>query len=225
VKPRVIVHNSVSIDGSYVNFDANLELHYRIVLQCKADIHLIGSTTAKTGFEHIIPPEESRDYMKPDKGADLPLWVIIDSKGILEGMLHVMRRFEYCRDVVLLITRHTPDRYIQYLEERQYDYYTVGDKHVDLHAALELLNGKYNAETVITDCGAILTNVLLNENLVDEVSLLIHPFIVGETSKNLFTGAHLKHFHLEKTERIDDQYIWVVYTAGTDNTSSSSTDE
>ena len=49
--PKIIIHNSISIDGSLTNFDVNMGLHYQIAGNYKPDSHLICSNTAKTGIE------------------------------------------------------------------------------------------------------------------------------------------------------------------------------
>jgi 2,5-diamino-6-(ribosylamino)-4(3H)-pyrimidinone 5'-phosphate reductase len=49
--PKVIVHNSISLDGSLTNFEPNMELHYQIAGSYKPDANLIGSNTVKTGLK------------------------------------------------------------------------------------------------------------------------------------------------------------------------------
>ena len=95
--PNVVVHNSVSLDGSLTNFEVNMSLHYEIAGRYKPDAHLIGSNTIKTGIELYgsAPPEDSNDFKKPDKDDNLPFWVIPDTKGILRYRLHEIRRFEF----------------------------------------------------------------------------------------------------------------------------------
>ena len=51
VLPKVIVHNSVSLDGSLTNFMPDMGLHYQIAGDYKPDAHLIGSNTVKVGVE------------------------------------------------------------------------------------------------------------------------------------------------------------------------------
>ena len=143
--PKVILHNSVSLDGSLTNFEPNMGLHYQIAGKYAADVHLIGSNTAKVGVELFggeVPAEEKEDFAKPERSESLPYWVILDTKGVLKGILHICRRFEYCRDVVVLVSEGTPAEYVTYLKDRNYDYHIVGKKHVDLERALELLSEK-----------------------------------------------------------------------------------
>jgi 2,5-diamino-6-(ribosylamino)-4(3H)-pyrimidinone 5'-phosphate reductase len=121
--PKIIVHNSVSLDGSLTGFDVNMALHYRIAARYKPDAHLIGSNTMKKGLElygRDVPSEKSSDFTKPKRRSTLPYWVIPDTRGTLIGLLHTFRRFEYCRDIIILISKRTTERYIEYLRERNY---------------------------------------------------------------------------------------------------------
>src|SRR5512135_907136 len=100
MKPYLIIHNSVSIDGSLTGFMPDMELHYRIASGFKPDAHLIGADTIISGnemFGEEIPEEIDSDFNPPNRNPELPLWVIVDSRGRLRGMLHTCRRFEFCR--------------------------------------------------------------------------------------------------------------------------------
>ena len=161
--PKVIIHNSISIDGSLSSFEPNMELHYQIAARYKPDVHLIGSNTITAGIElygDSVPPEKTSDFEKPKRNKSLPVWVLIDSKGKLEGMLHTCRRFDMCRDVIVLVSKKTPQRYLRYLDQRQYDYYCVGYDSVDLRKGLNLLSKEYHVKTILTDTGRILGNLL-----------------------------------------------------------------
>jgi len=214
--PKVILHNSVSLDGSLTNFEPNMGLHYQIAGKYNADAHLIGSNTVKVGVELYggdVPLEEKQDFAKPERSERLPYWVIPDTKGILKGLLHTCRRFEFCRDVIVLVSEETPAEYVTHLKERNYDYHIVGKKHVDLERALELLSKKYGVKTVLADTGRILGNLLLNQGFVKEISLLIHPVIVGTTSYNMFSNSNkTSKLKLCKKETLEKNYVWLVYT-------------
>ena len=143
----------------------------------------------------------------------MPYWVIPDTKGALEGLLHTCRRFEFCKDVIVLVSEQTPKKYIEHLKERNYNYHVVGKKHVDLEKALELLSAKYGAKKVLADTGRVLGNLLLNQGLASEVSLLIHPIIVGNKSYNIFSNVGEDvSLKLDNAEILGKGYVWLVYT-------------
>lgn len=213
--PKVIIHDSVSLDGSFMNFAPNMGIHYQIVGSFRPEAHLIGSNTIKMSIELYgggVPPEEESDFKKPDKNKNLPLWIIPDTKGILKGLHHINRRFEFCRDVVVLISETTPRDYVAYLEERDYDYHRLGKKHVDLNKALELLEVRYDVKTVLADTGRILSNLLLELNLVSEISLLIHPLVVGANAESLFSNIPRKlKLKLLNNETLEEGHVWLTY--------------
>ena len=214
MEPNIIIHNSISLDGSLINFDVNMELHYQIAGNYKPDAHLIGSNTIKSGIELYgsSPPEEKIDFNKPERDEKLPYWIIIDTKGILQGQLHEVRRFELCKDVVLLLSEETPEIYINYLKERDYDFHIVGKEYINLKKSLKLLVKNYNIKNLLTDCGRILGNLLLNQGFVDEISLLIHPVIVGDKSYNIFNNIDKKiKLKLLKNEILGEGYIWLTF--------------
>jgi len=215
MKPYIILHNSVTLDGSLTGFMPDMELHYRLAGGFEPDANLIGSETIIQGqemFGNGIPAEVPGDFVQPDRNPGLPLWVIIDSTGKLKGMLHTCRRFEYCRDVILLVSEQTPEEYIRHLEERSYRYIRTRGEKVDLQEALELLADRYNVKRIVTDTGRVLGNLLLDARLVDEVSLLIHPIIKGREAYGMFNDVTSEvSLSLTREEKFDNGCVWVVY--------------
>jgi 2,5-diamino-6-(ribosylamino)-4(3H)-pyrimidinone 5'-phosphate reductase len=215
--PKVIMHDSVSIDGSFVGFEYSMELmgiHYKIADTFNDKVRIFGSTTALKAIEMFggFTEETEADFAKACKCVDLTYWAVTDSKGLLEGKLHYFRRSEYCRDVVVLITEQTPKSYVEYLASRNYDYYTISENRVDLKSALKILSEKYNSENIMIDSGRELTNAFLNEGLVDEISLLIVPEIVGNKSQNLFSNVLQKlSLELIKIQQFPFGFVWNLY--------------
>lgn len=213
-KTRVIIHSSVSLNGSLLGFAVDMNTHYGIVGSYQADVHLIGSNTAREGLKIFcpeIPPEEEGDFIRPERDRKLPLWVIPDTRGQMRGLLHVLRRFELCRDILIVISRDTPEEYADYLRRRDYSCHVV-EKSVDYGALFRFLAEEYKAKKILTDTGRILNCILLNEGLVDEVSLLVHPVIVGGNQYPLLGGvADNIALSLVKNEAMGGEKVWLVY--------------
>jgi len=216
--PRLIIHNSISLDGSTTGFNANLEVHYGILGSYEPDAMIVGSNTAKTGTEFFcqkIPPEEESDFKKPEIQPDdtRAYWMIADSKGILEGLMHVFRRSEYSKDVIVLVSEKTPEPYINYLKERNYDFIRAGADRVDVRKALEIANERYGFKLVVSDSGGILNGILLEKGLAEEISLVLTPEIVGKNGTNLFRGIEKSGIQLElvRNEIVEKKYVHLVY--------------
>jgi 2,5-diamino-6-(ribosylamino)-4(3H)-pyrimidinone 5'-phosphate reductase len=159
-----------------------------------------------------LPDEEGGDMVRPVGRNEVPLWVIPDTRGSLRGMLHVCRRFEGCRDVLVIISGSTPTEYIEYLEERDYAYHLSGEDHPDLEESLEHISREHGVRTILADTGRILGNLLLEKGLVSEISLLIHPVVVGMESYGMFGGLENKlDLELCGMEKFDNGCIWTKY--------------
>jgi 2,5-diamino-6-(ribosylamino)-4(3H)-pyrimidinone 5'-phosphate reductase len=214
VDPCQLQSRSTSLDGSLTDFEVDMGQHYQIAGEYKADANLIGSNTIKKGVELYgeAQPEKRTDFSKPERDKNLPNWVIIDSKGILQGLLHEVRRFEFCKDVIVLISRATPKEYIEYLKDRKYDHHVVGDKQVDIGKALDILSEEYGVSRILVDAGSTLGNILLKMRLVTKISILVHPIIVGGRSHNMFRNIEENiELKLMKNKTLDNDNILLEY--------------
>ena len=118
-----------------------------------------------------------------------------------------------------------PQEYHDYLKERHIDYIIAGQDHVDLRAALEVLNSRFGVKVVRVDAGGTLNGQLLRQGRVNEVSLLIYPSRVGgEKQSSIFRAPDLPaiadpligpegviSLKLLHMERLKGDVIWLRY--------------
>jgi 2,5-diamino-6-(ribosylamino)-4(3H)-pyrimidinone 5'-phosphate reductase len=217
---KIIIHNELSVDGCITGFDHNLEKFYEIAGRYEVDAVLVGSNTVKSGIEMFmdkIPEETKKDFLKPEilSNDDRPFWIIPDSRGILKGLLHTIRRTDYCKEIIVLISEKTPKKYIDYLKKRNYTLYKFGNDHVNLKSALSYLSDKYKIKKIRSDSGGILNGILIEQGLANELSLFVSPFLVGKNNIHLFGNLNLKNnnikLELVKNEIIDQDYLLLVY--------------
>ncbi len=220
MRPRVVLHNEMSVDGRLDWFTPHLGLYYELAGRWRADAMLSGSTTLLDAY----PPEKLVDkdaeafespVRDPDDGRQL--LVVVDSRGRLRNW-HLLRQEPYWRDVVALCSRATPPSYLEYLRQRHVDYLVAGDDRVDLRAALEELHTHYGVNLVRVDSGGVLNGVLLRAGLVDEVSVLINPSLVGgTTARSTFVAPDLTSaegvvaLRLTYVEQLDESVVWLRY--------------
>lgn len=186
---KVIVHNTVSLDGAIIGFDVDMGLHYQVAGAFGPQAYLIGADTARRGIEMFgAPPETEQTRIPPkiDPADTRPLWVIVDSQGRCEGLLHAFRASGYCRDVAVLTSARTPKRYLGYLDERGYAHWQAGDDRVNLPQAMQVLE-EQGIKTVLVDSGPGLVSALFAANLVTDLSLIIAPRIVGANAPRLLS--------------------------------------
>jgi 2,5-diamino-6-(ribosylamino)-4(3H)-pyrimidinone 5'-phosphate reductase len=218
VLPTVILHNAVSLDGRITGFMPDIELFYRLAGRWKEDATLVGSGTALSPMEEI-PPELPADISPPQERPDdsHPLLVVADSRGRVHTW-HYLRKQPYWRDWIALCAGSTSKDHLEYLERRSITHLVTGDEQVDLREALETLNTRFGVNVVRVDSGGTLNGALLRAGLVHELSLLVHPQLVGGTTAPPFffapelEGSHMTiSCRLKHLERMSESTLWLVY--------------
>lgn len=194
--PQIIMHNQMSLDGAVTGFQVDLGTYYQIMNSYQATMYLLGSNTALSGIEMFAkrnPEEKAEDFNQPAPVNDdhRPFWVIPDSEGKLQGLLHIYRNNQHCRDAIILLTKNSPEEYISYLDERNYRYIVAGETKVDFKAAVEQLKQMIPFEKMITDNGGILSSILFDQAMIDQVSLMISPTLTDKKNTRLFRNLKL----------------------------------
>jgi 2,5-diamino-6-(ribosylamino)-4(3H)-pyrimidinone 5'-phosphate reductase len=218
MKPHIIIHNAISLDGRTDGFKPQTGLFYKLAARWKEDATLAGCDTLLKVPQSI--PDETEVNLIPFRITPddrRPILVVPDSRGRLRTW-HYWREQPYWKDCIALCSKTTPNDYLEYLSLRSIKYIVAGQDHVDFSMALKQLHSDYGINVMRVDSGGTLNSVLLKANLVDEVSLLIHPHIVGdEKAKSFFQLEDLDLFdeevklNLTYMEKLHDNYMWLIY--------------
>ncbi|UCH10930.1 MAG: RibD family protein [Fidelibacterota bacterium] len=216
--PRIVVHNAVSVDGRIDWFTPDVGQFYGLAARWKEDATLAGSDTIYNAEESAA--EEEDDIPEPpvvEADDARPLLVVPDSRGGVHNWRQ-LRESGYWRDMVALCAKKTPQTYRDYLDARYIHCIIAGEERVDLREALEELHARVGVELVRVDSGGTLNGVLFRAGLVDEVSLLIHPSLVGGTSSrsmyrapDLTTDEGVIDLKLIHCEQLENGVVWVRY--------------
>jgi len=211
---KVILFNEVSLDGKYAYPELNYDLYYGTASEIKCQAVMFGSKTARLAMPKpsVEVPGDLTKHASRARDHKLPYLVIPDSRGVLHGRLHDYRRMPYGRDVIALVSRSTPVRYIEYLKTRDYDHITAGNDKVDLAKAFKTLEQKYGIKSIRSDGGGKLQAVLLKQNLVDEIYLLVSPYLIG-TGAGLFNKIkYSKTLLLKGMKKTGKGYCFIHYS-------------
>lgn len=214
MKPEVILYNAVSLDMKLTGFEVDMETYYRLASHWNEDATLVGSATILADPDEI-PPETDADFEPHaiDPADARALLVIPDSRGLVR-IWHYLRSLPYWRDCIALVSETTPADYLDYLSKRHIRYIICGSGKVDLPAALKILNEAYKVNTIRADCGGTLNTALLSNGLVDEISYLVHPVIMGRGSTVQAIKEPLDrqiNLELVSAEKMDQNLVWLRY--------------
>ncbi len=218
--PRVVLFNAVSLDGRIDGFPLDICQFYELAAHWKEDAALAGADTILLPTElENVPEEDERAFEPPQKNPNdhRALLVVPDSRGRVRCW-HYLKALPYWRGFISLCSSTTPKEHLDYLKKRYVECIIAGDDHVDMRAALEELNSRYGVKVVRVDSGGVLNGVLLRRGLVDEVSVLVYPSLVGGISSHSIFHFQdptlpeevipLKLMHIE---RLKGDIVWLRY--------------
>ncbi len=230
MKPRVILHNAVSADGRVDWFPADIGLFYELAAAWHEDATLAGSgTILAAGGGAEAPGAEaagSGPGTGPGAAADArpagetdrrPVLAVVDSRGQVKGWSTLLAA-GYWRAGVALCSAATPADHLAWLERHGVERIATGSDRVDLAAALEELAARFGVRVVRVDSGGKLNGELLRLGLVDEISLLVHPYLVGGVSPaSMYRAADLVHevgvlqLELLQSRKVKQGIVWLRY--------------
>ncbi len=213
MRPRVIVHNAVSLDGKITGFEVDMGRYYLLASTWKEAATLCGSGTILAAPEGRVKEEDEKVPRRAvDPNDKRPLLVVADSRGRVRCWSMLLSAGLW-RDGVALCSRRTPARHIEYLRRRGVGRIVTGAGRVDLEKALARLRARHNIGTIRVDSGGTLNAALLHAGLVDEVSLLVHPVLAGTAARPLFDSSKPlgTEFKLYRQQRLPGKLVWLRY--------------
>jgi 2,5-diamino-6-(ribosylamino)-4(3H)-pyrimidinone 5'-phosphate reductase len=215
-RPHVVTHALLSADGRLEGFSPALDLYYGLAGRLRPDAILAGSGTILAAADAAgvdLSAEEASEAAAESPPADssLPLLVIVDSRGRVPRF-EWLRSAGYWRDVLVLGSERTPSEHRQRLRAVGVGLRIFGGDRVDLAAALRDLRENQGIRAARVDAGPGLNTALVTAGLVDEVSVLVAPHLVGH-GRTLLDGSarSARDLRLISAEQQAKGHVWLRY--------------
>ena len=120
--------------------------------------------------------------------------------------------------IIEILTESVSDGYLQYLQSKNISYLFAGKDSLDFPLALSQLYDLFNIKTLMLEGGGNINGSLLNEGLIDELSLLILPIVDGtpNSATTFDVSAHLpqkvaQQLKLINVQKLDHDVLWLTY--------------
>lgn len=212
--PRVLLHNLVSLDGRVTGFPVDVALYYELAARWQFDAHLTGADTLLSSPVSDHPDGDGDDLPDtPPPDDTRALLAVTDRRGRFRQWRQ-LRSLPYWGMQVALCSEATPKEHLAYLERSGVHRITTGSDRVDLRAALEKLVDRFGVSFVHADSGGGLAGALLNAGLVDEISLVVSPYLVGGKEALAlfrFLDEGPRPLKLEEVESLPGGEVWLRY--------------
>jgi riboflavin biosynthesis pyrimidine reductase len=125
--------------------------------------------------------------------------------------------------IIEVLTDQVSDAYLAHLKNLGISYIFGGIERLDFSVVVGKLKQLFSIDELMLEGGGALNGSFLNEDLIDELSLVLVPFADGASdSVTLFeTNASLKNkqtgnFSLKSVERLNDDGLWMKYVTKRD---------
>ncbi|XVQ14437.1 dihydrofolate reductase family protein [Spirillospora sp. CA-255316] len=207
-RPHVVAHVAVSLEGATTGFAPDLGRYYQLAATFDEDVTLTGADT-------ILAQEQAlATAPRPGPAAGGPLLAVVDGRNRVTRW-DALRNAGHWSDVLALRTALTPPRGP---EQEPLEEVVTGRDHVDLGEAIGFLGREKGAQVIRVDSGGALIGALLRADLLDEVSLLIHPELAGANADRSWYGATpalSTRLSLMTSESFDGGLVWLRYRTRT----------
>lgn len=204
-RTRVVVHVAVSLDGATTGFTPDIGRFYGLLATWAEDVTLAGGDT-------ILAQEAAlAEASMPGPTPGAPVLAVVDGRRRVSGWA-ALRDCGYWSDVVAIRADASPGGEATPVAEIVAGSGEGG--RVDLGAALAALARDRGARVVRVDSGGGLIGALLRAGLVDELSLLVHPCLVGAAGDRRWWGsepAPAAGLTRVAGEAFDDGVVWLRY--------------
>jgi riboflavin-specific deaminase-like protein len=192
-RPFVVATFAMTVDGkvttknlSPVDFTSRDDKLHLFRQRASGDAVLIGHTSVKRDNVRLGLPVELQESRLKRGQSRSPLRVIVSNEGKIDDRLKIFQ--SDVSPIVIFSTKRMPQRYQRALQKKATLHLSEAG-HVDLVGMLQTLRDTYNVRTVACEGGPTLFRGLLEQDLIDELSLTIAPYMFGGAKAPTLTGV------------------------------------
>ena len=211
LRPHVICHMMVSIDGKVTGDLFNepecqrgYDMYFDIHKESKAKAFGFGRRTFELDFTKGFYPDlskystskiERKDFIVNDNENFYA--VAFDRLGKLGWTTNQMKSEEYSffngAFIIEILSKEVNDAYLAYLQEKKISYIFAEN----ISECLVKLKKYFGIDVFLLEGGSVINGAFAKEGLIDEISLVQCPFIIGPKGKPLFNDALIEKFSLQ----------------------------
>ena len=227
VRPYIICHMTTSINGKITEEYLNKALdsvaeYYKIHQEFKADAFLCGRLTMASSFTQGYYPDlikyKGKKIDRMDFVGEIHDFyaIAIDFYGRLGWKQNHIVDDDPGYDnayIIEVVSENVSDEFLSYLREQRISYIFGGKDKLDLKLVVKKLKELFDIHLLLLEGGRIINGSFLDENLIDELSLVVAPFIESsDDAKDLFRDYNvLQQYALINVKKYDDGTLWLKY--------------
>lgn len=234
-KPYVIIHTHTAIDGNIdimdlKAFEEASRQYQELALDPEKQLHNIhgylnGKNTTQDNMTfYKTPPVDENAAPVPEGDyiakADAPMYYLsLDPRGELAFTENFSPYGGIDSHVVEILTEEVSNAYKDFLRRKEISYIIAGKDEIDYEVMLDKLYSKFGIERMMLGGGGTLNWSFIQNNLVDEVSMILAPIANADpnghrffTAKEPYSKIEARAFELKSVEALEHGTVWIRYT-------------
>lgn len=225
MKPHLIVHMATSIDGRTLpsRWRPRREatsLYDRVHEQLNGDAWMVGRVTGQEfAKKNAYPAQTTETFPRESWIAQRhakSYGIVLDPRGKV-----AWGRSDIGGDpIVVVLTEQVPDAHLAGLRADGVSYVFAGRSELDIASALQTLNRELGVRRILLEGGGITNGAFLRARLVDEISVLLCPFVDGAPGAPALFDARradeaetvsVRNIELKGSEVFEGGVVWLHY--------------
>ncbi len=228
---NIICHVLSSIDGriegsmfSHQKIKKSILLYEEIYKEYNAEAIMAGTVTCSltyaNGYIKDLPVAK-KEYDKKDNIYNYGLnkyFICIDAFGTLNFENNIVESYGEKGEIVVVLSKQVSNNYIQYLNDKNISYLFAGDKQLDVNLLITKLKDVLKINKCLVTGGGVLNWSLLQNQLIDELSIVIAPIAGAERDEpTIFDRSMFQDndraiaFDLLEVKQLKNNDIWLRY--------------
>ena len=234
-KPYVIIHTHTSIDGNLdimnlPEFQEASRQYQELALdpqkqQFDIQGYLNGKITTEDNMTHYkkplvdenAAPVPAGDYIV-DTAAPM-YYLSIDARGELAFEENYSSYGGIDSHIVEVLTEQVTNAYKDFLRKKEISYIIAGKEEIDYDIMLEKFYNLFGIRRMMIGGGGTLNWSFIQEDLVDEISVILAPIANGDPGGHRFFAAKEPYssiqeiaFKLKAVEELEQGTLWIRYS-------------
>lgn len=234
-KPYVIIHTHTAIDGNIdimdlPEFEEASRQYQEIALdpekqQFNIQGYLNGKNTTEDNMTFYKKPDVDENAPTVPEGdfiavSDAPMYYLsIDPRGELAFEGTTSEYGGVSSHIIEILTDAASNAYKDFLRKKGISYIIAGETQIDYEVMLDKLYNKFGIERMMVGGGGTLNWSFLQNNLVDEISMIMAPIANADPdghrffySKEPYSSIEARAFELKSVEALEHGTVWIRYT-------------
>lgn len=234
-KPYIIIHTHTSIDGNLDimnlrEFEEASRQYQELSLdpekqQFEIQGYLNGKTTTEDNMTHYKEPALDENPAPVPEGdfvadPDAPMYYFaMDRRGELAFEENTFDYGGVPSHIVVVLTEQASNAYKDFLRKKKISYIIAGFDQIDYDVMLDKFYNLFHIKRMMVGGGGTINWSMVQNGLVDEVSVILAPIANGDpdghrffVAKEPYSSIKETAFQLESVEELEHGTLWIRYS-------------